>query len=189
MRYRHVPGSSEAHEADATRCPVCRLHYGRVVQPTVVEPRRPPEAPARAPYGPHELADGSGQALSTGRLAVANGWQVTPAYYRAADGLEASALSMARGEIVIDALWTAPGEGVSWSADVAYAWQRGQPGTMRRIGFPALRAFLKTPAGTPLPAVERVDDVERPAQMIEIEKTPKNVWLASGEPLTAVRRR
>lgn len=189
MRYRHVPGSSEAHEADATRCPVCRLHYGRVVRPTVVEPRLPPAVPARAPYGPDELADGGGQALSTGRLAVANGWQVTPAYYRAADGLEASALSMTRDGIVIDAIWTALSAGVSWSADVAYAWQRAQPDSMRRVGFPALRAFLKTPAGTPLPAVERVGDVERPAQMIKIDKTPKNVWLASGEPLTAVRRR
>jgi hypothetical protein len=90
----------------------------------------PPRIPARAPYGPGEIAGHQGrQALGLGRKAVAAGWRVTAHYAMAADGGELSAVKLARDDLRAVATWRrAPGKVGSksgWSADVAYGWRLG----------------------------------------------------------------
>jgi hypothetical protein len=141
MRYSYVPGSSEAHDADVMRCPVCLTTYGGKVQPIEPEVVPLPLVPARPAQAVEEIADGNGQAMSTGRLAAKHGWQVTPWYAQAHDGAEMSALRMARADARGVVLWwRAPGE--NWSFDLAYGWLIGQPDTMTKLGIADFRKAL-----------------------------------------------
>jgi hypothetical protein len=140
MRYSYVP-ESEAADKLGNRCPVCLLAYGKGVEPT--EPARCPGplVPARPAQGPQEIADGNGQAMSTGLLAVKHGWHVEPWYYRQHDGTEVSALRMARDVARGVVLWQRlPGE--KWSFDLAYGWLPGVPDTMRKLGIADFRKAL-----------------------------------------------
>jgi hypothetical protein len=140
MRYSYVP-ESEAGHADGNRCPVCLTAYGKDVQPCISRPPLPPLVPARPAQGPHEIADGNGQAMSTGTLAAKHGWCVEPWYYRISDGVECSALRLAKGDARAVATWMRV-QGGNWAADLAYGWLRGVPGTLTNLGITNLRKAL-----------------------------------------------
>lgn len=140
-----MPESQAAHEADAARCPICRTSYGKGhPRPhPFLQPRQVPLVAGRSPAGPDEVADGAGQLVSTGRLAIANGWQVYDVTYAMTiDGTEVSALHLTRGDLRAVATWERKSGG-SWSADVAYGWQHLTPGTMTKLGVQRLRAVIK----------------------------------------------
>lgn len=109
-----------------------------------------PQVVARAPQGPSEIA-GAGskkQATKLGRAAVAAGWQVESAYWRAGDGTEGCALRLARGDVRAVALWQRKpgnvGSLVGWSAAEAYVWRLGVPGFPTKIAHAEVDDLLGT---------------------------------------------
>lgn len=135
MRYSYVPESDAAHAA-------------RPAGP-LTPPYEPPPAPLpplikpRLARGPHEIAGGNGQAMSTGLLAKKHGWIALPWYYVTAEGVEHSALKLLhRGrELRAVALWTRPlsdDEAPPWATDLAWSLN-----PLKILGITKLRALIK----------------------------------------------
>lgn len=112
---------------------------------------RPPQVVARAPQGPAEIAGAGGrkQATKLGRLAVAAGWRVEPAYWRGGDGTEGCALRLAGPDgLRAVVLWQRKPGGVGtlvgWAAGGAYAWRPGSGTFPERIGHADVEKLLGT---------------------------------------------
>ncbi len=111
-----------------TRARFAVMEAARVVY--VPEVVAPPQVPARAPYGPGELASYQGrQAVGLGRAAAARGWAVSAHYWRSANGTEGCAVKIWRRDLRAVATWKRPpgqlGKASGWAGDVAYAWRAG----------------------------------------------------------------
>lgn len=102
---------------------------GEQADEQIDEPAGPPQVPARAPQGPHELAGGGGgkQATKLGRNATGLGWRADALYWRAVDGTEGCGVWLVKGPLRAVATWKRkPGQAgglTGWVVDVAYAWR------------------------------------------------------------------
>lgn len=80
--------------------------------------------PARPPYGPAEYAK---SAIGLGRKALEAKWEISPWYWRAADGAEGCALRLKKGPLRAIATWKRAaadaGRLTGWKTDVVYAWR------------------------------------------------------------------
>lgn len=135
VRYAYLPGSLTAPE---NRCGTCGTPNTAPAVPVIETPL----VHARFTLSLEEIADGRGQAMSTGALAVEHGWTVEPLYYLRADDVQVSVLRMwhrARGRVLF-VEWTRSES--AWSAGGALSWRIGVADTMLRCNVTVARALL-----------------------------------------------
>lgn len=132
MIYSYIPGSETGHYS--------RPPGGVVLAAPPVPPA--PLVTARPPYGPDEIAGGTGQALFIGRKARAAGFDVEPVYYRGGDGTHYCALRLRRGRGRAVATWKREAAGKSWATDAVYAWADGEPDSLRKINVTTLSEMI-----------------------------------------------
>lgn len=135
-KYRPAPTEHEAltwRQVIARDAARRKAAEAEAAQKRDVAPTPPPLIPARPPQSPLELAGYQGkQAIGLGRRAVAAGWQVGAAYWKAHDGTEGCAVTLAYPAQGLRAVatWKRPaakaGTMSGWGADVAYAWRQGE---------------------------------------------------------------
>lgn len=97
------------------------LHPAPYAPPVVL----PPRVPARAPLNRGEFAT---RAVRLGRIAMANGWDLSPWYWMAGDGAEGCAVKLAKLPLRAVVTWERKsghaGTLTGWTADVAFAWRQ-----------------------------------------------------------------
>lgn len=139
--------------APATHCPVCHTGYSKEHPPYVPpEPVPPPQVPARRAASPEEIASGTGQAMSTGRLGRKHGWEVTAIYFREAYGAETCVLSLYhpdRGRFM-SLHWSRPDRDAKWSYDSGLTW-KNEPDTFVARGIAAMRRLIESEEHAPAP--------------------------------------
>lgn len=138
MEYNYLP---QSYGADADhRCEYCHMPHKPTTQPVPDVP----QVRARRTVNASELADGRGQAFSTGRLAVEHGWNVEPLHYVDADGVQWSVLRMRHPErrrvIFVD--WHKPDPHGPWAAKDAFTYKPNVPDTAKVITVTQARKLL-----------------------------------------------
>lgn len=113
----------------------------------------PPQVAARPPTGPAELAGyRRQQAVGLGRLAIEQGWNVRPLYWRDHAGVEGCGVWLNRGPLRALATWKRPagvktGTMTGWSTDLAYAWRADLERLPARITHTRLEELINGHSG------------------------------------------